>query len=189
MSGALKDGPVGQGATADPSMEDILASIRRILSEDEAAAPAQDAVKPPDVLTLDASMLVEPEQETAMPSEPAPEDPAAAEALPAVEPGPAPEAAAAPESAPEPEPAAELPMAGLVAPEAAAAAAGSVSTLLRTLAERQTLAVHHGGPTLEDIVRDEMRPLLKAWLDENLPPMVERLVRAEIERVVSRAVT
>ena len=33
-----------------------------------------------------------------------------------------------------------------------------------------------------------MRPLLKQWLDAHLPPMVERLVRAEIERVVGRAV-
>jgi cell pole-organizing protein PopZ len=37
-------------------------------------------------------------------------------------------------------------------------------------------------------VREELRPLLKDWLDANLPPMVERLVRAEIERVVGRAV-
>ena len=37
-------------------------------------------------------------------------------------------------------------------------------------------------------MRDELRPLLKEWLDDNLPPMVERLVRAEIERVVGRAV-
>jgi len=37
--------------------------------------------------------------------------------------------------------------------------------------------------TLEDLVHDMLRPMLKAWLDENLPDMVERLVRAEIERV------
>ena len=37
--------------------------------------------------------------------------------------------------------------------------------------------------TLEDLVKDMLRPMLKGWLDENLPPMVERLVRAEIERV------
>ena len=45
-----------------------------------------------------------------------------------------------------------------------------------------------GRPTIEDIVREEIRPLLKHWLDTNLPPLVERLVRAEIERVVGRAV-
>jgi cell pole-organizing protein PopZ len=75
---------------------------------------------------------------------------------------------------------------GLVAPEAAAAAASSVSALVRTLATERSTAVHRGGPTLEDLVREEMRPLLKSWLDSHLPPLVERLVRAEIERVVSR---
>jgi uncharacterized protein len=37
--------------------------------------------------------------------------------------------------------------------------------------------------TLEDLVRDMMRPMIKTWLDDNLPSLVERLVRAEIERV------
>ena len=37
--------------------------------------------------------------------------------------------------------------------------------------------------TLEDLVREMLRPMLKAWLDDNLPNMVERMVRAEIERV------
>ena len=44
--------------------------------------------------------------------------------------------------------------------------------------------MHRGGPTLEDMVRDEMRPLLKEWLDANLPALVERLVQVEIERVI-----
>ena len=37
--------------------------------------------------------------------------------------------------------------------------------------------------TLEDLVKEMLRPMLKAWLDDNLPNLVERLVRAEIERV------
>jgi cell pole-organizing protein PopZ len=75
----------------------------------------------------------------------------------------------------------------LVTPEVEAAAAGSVSALLRTLVqERDSLPVYRGGPTIEDLVRDEIRPLLKAWLDTHLPPLVERLVRIEIERVVGR---
>ena len=45
------------------------------------------------------------------------------------------------------------------------------------------MAVGAAGRTLEDIVGDVLRPLLQAWLDENLPPMVERLVQAEIARV------
>jgi cell pole-organizing protein PopZ len=41
----------------------------------------------------------------------------------------------------------------------------------------------HNARTLEDLVREMLRPLLKTWLDDNLPGMVERMVRAEIERV------
>ncbi len=37
--------------------------------------------------------------------------------------------------------------------------------------------------TLEDLVREMLRPMLKSWLDDNLPSIVERIVRAEIERV------
>ena len=39
--------------------------------------------------------------------------------------------------------------------------------------------------TLEDLVRDEIRPLMKEWLNTHLPPMVERLVRAELERLIA----
>jgi hypothetical protein len=39
------------------------------------------------------------------------------------------------------------------------------------------------GRTLDDLVKEMLRPMLHAWLDENLPVIVERLVRAEIERV------
>jgi cell pole-organizing protein PopZ len=158
-------------------MEDILASIRRILSEDE--APAAGSTPPPPVaetaghdrddgvLVLDPAMMV---------AEPPP--PIAATREPEPMPTPVP---------PTPQP--EMPIAatGLVAPEAAAAAASSVGSLVRTLTDRG-MHVRSGGPTVEDIVREELRPLLKGWLDANLPPLVERLVRAEIERVLGRAV-
>jgi hypothetical protein len=75
---------------------------------------------------------------------------------------------------------------GLASPETANAAAGSVTNLVRALTSDRT-QVYSGGPTIADLVREEMRPLLKDWLDANLPPLVERLVRAEIERVISRA--
>jgi uncharacterized protein len=165
MSGAQT--PPGPTPSGDPSMEDILASIRRILSEDE--EPTGVGVKPTapqppgegtedGVLVLDPSMMV---------SDPAHE----AEPLPT---------SAAP-------PVTEAAPTTLVAPEAAAAAASSVGSLVRTLTER-AVQVRSGGPTVEDIVREELRPLLKSWLDANLPPLVERLVRAEIERVLGRVV-
>lgn len=166
--------PAGSGS--DPSMEDILASIRRILSEDEAPSPGPTSPEPSPapakaaegaddgVLVLDPSMMV---SDSASEPEPQDEDAGPVTAMPAEPPS---------ESA-------------LVAPEAAAAAAVSVGSLVRTLAAERSMQVRAGGPTIEDIVREELRPLLKAWLDANLPPMVERLVRAEIERVVGRGVS
>ena len=201
--------PSAGGPAVDPSMEDILASIRRILSEDdgEGTPPAHDphAVPTSDVLALDPSMLVDEPQpllgQSAQHAEPQFSGLSAARPAPhsPVEPAaPVPEATKpvhaeqSPPTAPTAQPATPpLPQAtGLVGDVATAAAASSVGSLLRTLAsERQNIAVSRNGPTLEDLVREEMRPLLKQWLDTNLPPMVERLVRAEIERVVGRALS
>jgi cell pole-organizing protein PopZ len=61
-----------------------------------------------------------------------------------------------------------------------AATTAAVDSAFNTLA--QTVLVQNGR-TLEDLVREMLRPMLKTWLDDNLPGMVERLVRAEIERV------
>jgi cell pole-organizing protein PopZ len=178
-------------------MEDILASIRRILSEDEGGAAAAPATAPAaamtpaaadeEVLTLDTSMLRSQTPDDPTP-ESAPPNPVLADAQEHSPPdgeGPAPIDA----SGASPEPlAADMPPIGLVAPEAAAAAAASVGSLLRVIASDRALQVRTGGPTIEDIVRQTLRPLLKDWLDANLPGLVERLVRAEIERVVGRAV-
>ncbi len=119
--------------------------------------------EPEPVLRLDPSMMI---------PEPRPSVPAAM-AGPAAAPALSPQGRSAPE--------------GLVAPEAAAAAAQSVGSLVRTLTAERSVQIHSGGPTIEDIVREEIRPVLKQWLDVHLPPLVERLVRAEIERVVGRA--
>jgi uncharacterized protein len=168
----------------DPTMEDILASIRKILNEDDpqpgaaAASPAAAAAPAappapgggPEPLPLTEDMLVaEPEPEP----EPAP-------------PPPAQPVAYAPPPLPEPAPMASGD--GLLAPAAAATAAAALGSLARTVAEQRASSVHRGGPTIEDVVREEVRPILKEWLDTHLPPLVERLVRAEIERVVGRAV-
>jgi cell pole-organizing protein PopZ len=61
-----------------------------------------------------------------------------------------------------------------------AATTAAVDSAFNSLA--QTVLVQNG-PTLEDLVRQMLRPMLKTWLDNNLPSLVERLVRAEIERV------
>ena len=56
----------------------------------------------------------------------------------------------------------------------------AVNSAFNTLA--QTVLVQNAR-TLEDLVREMLRPMLKSWLDDNLPGLVERLVRAEIDRV------
>ncbi len=274
------------GTGADPSMEDILASIRRILSEEDGPPDQVDATKmpepsvpepehQPDVLLLDSSMLVEdtprPDAVKAAPQEPVPpamseitareaiapsafteKEPMSPHAGPPEAAGPAMvvpfigendpteqvEAVAAlalppvltmepsaaivpPESGIEPAPtigatsplpspamtssqSETSPMSAstsssaaassgafssddLASPEAASAAAGSVTNLVRALTSDRGAQVHSGGPTITDLVREELRPMLKSWIDSNLPPLVERLVRAEIDRVISRA--
>jgi hypothetical protein len=60
------------------------------------------------------------------------------------------------------------------------ATSAAVDSAFNSLA--QTVLVQNAR-TLEDLVREMLRPMLKTWLDDNLPGMVERLVRAEIERV------
>jgi hypothetical protein len=61
-----------------------------------------------------------------------------------------------------------------------ASTSAAVDSAFNTLA--QTVLVHNAR-TLEDLVREMLRPMLKSWLDDNLPNMVERIVKAEIERV------
>ena len=196
----------------DPSMEDILASIRKILNEEEAAAPpAETAAAPSSIpaeepLVLTEEMLVPPPAPAAAPvSAPVPARPALLEP----ESPPRAQMAAPPaEAAPEPSPPAALsvtpppplpapvqpresiqpePSDGLVAPATAAAAAAILGQLARTVAAERSSPVHRAGPSIEDVVREELRPMLKDWMDTHLPALMERLVRAEIERVVSRS--
>jgi cell pole-organizing protein PopZ len=160
----------------DPQMDDILASIRRILNEDE----AQGAAQPPaadEPLELTEAMMVQPEPT----AEAAP--PVAPPGVPPV----APLAAVPPPQAPLPPVALPPGADALIAPAVAAATTQAIGQLLRAVADERAAPVHRGGPTIEDVVREELRPLLKSWLDQHLPPIVERLVRVEIERVVGRA--
>jgi uncharacterized protein len=76
----------------------------------------------------------------------------------------------------EPRPSGEpIPEAGLLSRQATAAVGSAFNTLTETVKKHE--------PTLEDVVRDTLRPVLKSWLDEHLPSLVERMVEAEIERV------
>lgn len=199
--------PAAPQNAGDPSMDEILASIRRILSDEEKAA--KEKAPQDGVLMLDPSMMIddantddtmthptEPKQHDELqhdqPQHDQPQYDQPQHDLEQHDPD-APEAdqstyASAPTSAPVTASTIPVPAPGepLIAPEAASAAAGSIGALVRTVMAERNAAVHRGGPTIEDVVREEIRPLLKGWLDTHLPAIVERLVRAEIERVMGR---
>ena len=70
----------------------------------------------------------------------------------------------------------------------------AISSMRESLAALATMAapgappqiVRSGETSLEGLVRDMLRPMLAEWLDKNLPPLVERLVAAEIARIVGK---
>ena len=194
MSGTAPSPAGGQ----DQSMDDILASIRRILNEDEAAAqaaePAEAAAATPEQPAT-APPPAAPFQESTPEFAPPPIAPSPPPPPPAARSGPEPLDLTADMLVSPPVQAASAPRmamddaSGLIAPAAAAAAAASVGSLLRAVSSERGSQVYRGGPSIEDLVREEIRPILKDWLDHHLPPLVERLVRAEIERVVNRGLT
>jgi cell pole-organizing protein PopZ len=184
-------------------MEEILASIRRIISEDDAPgaeAKADDSQWRPPAPAAEAH-----EAEAAKPD--IDEDilelnqPVAAESLAethgdidAYERDSQPEAshpepveAHAPVNAPEPfvSPAPER----LVAPEPAERSASAFGRLAAAVTRPEPAAAPPApglpapGRTLEDLTREMLAPLLKTWLDDNLPRIVQARVDEEVERI------
>ena len=182
----------------EPSMEDILASIRRILSEEEEEVQAAEGVG-----GLEMDLSAEPETEPEPEPEPVPEP----EPEPAPEPMPKPEPVAAlepepaapppsPPPAPMPAPMAdvlqltpEMVTSEIVSASTAHAATDILSELAKAILNRRDVAVDDAGQnmTLEGMVREILKPLLREWLDRNLPYLIERLVKKEIDTMINRA--
>lgn len=163
--------------SAEPSMEDILSSIKRIIAEEgDGSAPgarrrpaprsAEPVESPRDVLEL---------------SEPV---------APVVAPAAAPVAAApiAPE-APAPAPRAHEPPAAPIAsrgdPILSAAAEQASRGALDHLSRLVVKGDQGNDGTLEGLVRELLRPMLREWLDSNLPAIVEAIVAREVERIAT----
>ncbi len=165
-------------------MEEILASIRRIIADEKdpataaAIIPEDDASKE-DVLEL--TQMVE--------------DDGSVVDLGAQAPAPEPSPPPADAMAFDPVPVASsaIPEEPLMSHDAAEAATSSLAALASTVqVERRVAFEGHtllgeGGRTLEDIVMALMRPMLKEWLDQNLPAVVERIVQKEVEHIARRA--
>ena len=219
----------------EPSMEEILASIRRIIADDDTAKPAAAAppprpaalpprnpipptpaataprpVDPPppsnamDQRGIDAMLAGHDEppaqtddvlELTEQMAEPAPDETPSFQTIdgqsdvvftdPPAQPEP--RFVEEPRIAEEPL-VAEEPRRQQAAPQPAvfdrslmsSHTSAAVDSAFNALA--QTVLVQNAR-TLEDLVKEMLRPLLKSWLDDNLPGMVERIVKAEIERV------
>jgi len=170
---------------AEPSMEEILSSIRRILKEDETVTmPAGSAEAGKPVLSLDTSMIVSEDKSAETESAVAVPDRGGVAASPTLS------------SAPPPGTETNQPIETgttsieeakrLIGAQTAEATASHIGTLVRTISADRHAAIGRPGVTIEDLVRDEIRPLLKTWLDTHLPGLVERVVRAEIERLIGR---
>jgi cell pole-organizing protein PopZ len=161
----------------EPTMEEILASIRRIISEDD--APAEAAAAPePEPAPVDEAPAEDDVLELTDPIEP----PAPVESLGDIDvysPEPEPEPAPPPPPEPAPAPAFSRDEVAdnLVGDHAAGLAASAFGSL------SSALLMPKDGRTLEDVVRELLRPLLKEWLDQNLPRIVETKVEEEVHRI------
>lgn len=131
----------------ESSMDEILASIRRLIAHDDpagSAPPVDGTARPAAEPVRNEAARAWPRSQTADP---------------------------APGNSSEP----------LMQPQLlSAATVAAVDSALDALAQA---AAAHRPRTLEDIAGDLLRPVLTTWLDDNLPQLVERLVRAEIERL------
>jgi uncharacterized protein len=185
--------PENAKSPQEPSMEEIIASISRIITEDKKPS---GPIGPDKSEVLELTEVVDEDGSVrritplANSSDPRPTGPA----------GPVDPAAAADENAQIEsgrlhteaaiEPKLELGRDRILSSATSGAAAAAFAQLGALPRERRRdgeLPIGGAERTLEDIVRDILRPLLQTWLDEHLPGLVERLVREEIARVVGDA--
>ena len=132
----------------EPSMEDILSSIRRVIARDEAPGAAREITP---AVAEDILDLNDEEDDDAAPAADELVSEASADA-------------------------ARQSLEALTAAIAPAVAAATVAA--PTAAAR----------TMEDVVLDALRPMLKDWLDANLPTLVEAMVAKEISRITGRRI-
>jgi cell pole-organizing protein PopZ len=190
-------------SSPDPSMEEIIASISRIIAEDkkpldrrvgikarsENAAPVagdSDILELTQVVDEDGSVRsIRPWAEAAEASLGASDAPTA---LPADATGRSEPRPPRPDTILEPRlDSSRERIVSAASSGAAAAAFAQLGALPRERRSETELPLGGVERTLEEIVREMLRPLLQAWLDGHLPGIVERLVREEITRVVGEA--
>lgn len=162
-------------------MEDILSSIKRIIAEENDAIPGR-AKRPARQLPARSDPEPFGHDEILELSEPVPEPEYAREPAPRYVPAPvAPPVAPAPVAA-APAPVAEPAPESLVSTRTAEASRSPLDALSRLVVKPDVT----GSDTLEGVVREMLRPMLRDWLDANLPAMVETMVAREIDRITGK---
>ena len=161
--GPLCSGKFAMGdMMTEPSMEEILSSIKRIIAEegDGPASPRSRRSPSRPATTAIATVPAAPREEVLELSDAVSEE----ADLPTVE-----EATARIDT--------------ILSERTAQASRGALETLSRMVVKPET----PGSDTLEGLVRDMLRPMLSEWLDANLPEIVEKMVAREISRITSRS--
>lgn len=180
----------------EPSIEEILASIRQIISDDDAggSAPLDKPAEPPpppandDVIDLTEKVDPVVESFPSFLEDPIEEEPPAEDVKVELRDPVEEEPALMPSSSldfDDPVPSAPEDPAPILTDRAAGAALAAFSRLSGSMPIRRPDSPGEG--TLEDIVRDMLKPMLRAWLDDNLPPIIEKLVRRELEKLSQKA--
>lgn len=166
--------PENAKSPSEPSMEEIIASISRIITEDNKTnePPPPAARETSDILELTEAVNEDGSVRRVAPSV---DNPSAKTPADPLEPPPSSSGASRER------------ILSSATSEATAAAFAQLGALPRERRREGDIALGGADRTLEDIVRDLLRPLLQTWLDEHLPSIVERLVREEIARVVGDA--
>jgi uncharacterized protein len=157
--------------SAEPSMEDILSSIKRIIAEEGDSAVAARAPRRSAARPIAPPPVEDPEDEVLELREPAPPPAAEPVAVPARAPAPTPAEAPRVPAVATGEP--------IVSREAEEATRSPLAALSRLVVKPET----SGSDTLEGLVRELLRPMLREWLDARLPEMVESMVAKEIARI------
>lgn len=195
----------------EPSMEDILSSIRRVIARDEATVQARMArvgsvdnggeladkpngpsVEKPDISTLEKITLSPHGAASPAPAPTPTPQPVTAHDAPAAAPSapPAPMPAPAAPLAAQPSSAPAQPLNDTLISNASAEAARqsleSLNTAFALSPNSAASAISSPGRTIDDVVMEALRPMLKTWLDQNLPPIVEAMVAKEIRRITSQ---
>ena len=157
--------------SSEPSMEEILSSIKRIIAEDSAtalAAPKPRRAVAASVPTADRDDDGADEPEVLELTQTVPAADVAAEPV------------AAPKVAAAATPATDKP--ALVSEATAEASRAQLAALSSLIVKPEV----HGGDTLEGLVREMLKPMLAEWLEARLPDIVERMVAREISRITDR---